>query len=73
MPVSWHDAWKKLAFRFHRPHKPAESSVTTTAPTAAIASEGNAPSEAGPMSRQELLFLNSVTGIDAPRREKRSA
>eukprot|EP00965_Chrysotila_dentata_P074751 2470064-Pleurochrysis_carterae.AAC.1 len=25
------------------------------------------------MSRQELMLLNSVTGIDAPRREKRNA
>eukprot|EP00965_Chrysotila_dentata_P203889 6182008-Pleurochrysis_carterae.AAC.1 len=75
MPVSWHDAWKKLAFRFPRPHQPAESSTAMTAAapaSAANGSEGNAPPQ-GPMSRHELVLLNSVTGIDAPRREKRNA
>eukprot|EP00965_Chrysotila_dentata_P203929 6182032-Pleurochrysis_carterae.AAC.4 len=75
-PISWTAAWKKLSWRFKRPHTPQQhsgnaSSVQEATATADLQQHGHA---AVPRARvSDASVYKGVTGINNPKRSKRKA
>eukprot|EP00965_Chrysotila_dentata_P255040 6212079-Pleurochrysis_carterae.AAC.1 len=84
-PISWADAWRKLAWRYPRPHQPqqggaqfapaaAQEAATTAADNSETRHESGAAAARPVRARAvDAAIYNGVTGLNNPKRVKKKA